>query len=181
MSGDGQAGEELADGRIEPALFRQVMASFATGVTVVTTAQAGEIHGMTANAFMSGSLEPPLCVVSVAKRARMHGHLLASRRFGISFLSEGQEQLSNHFAGRPVPGLRPEFATLGEAPVLAKAAGWLAADLHATPDCGDHTLFIGRIRQLRASHLRPLLYVAGHYASLGRGQPRATEEPPEFW
>ena len=60
---------------------------------------------MTANAFMSGSLEPPLCVVSVAKRAHMHGHLGAAGRFSVNILAAGQEDFATHFAGRPVPGL----------------------------------------------------------------------------
>ena len=66
---------------IDPALFRRVMGSFATGVTVILAEVKGETRGMTANAFMSGSLEPPLCIVSVAKRAHMHAHLAAAERF----------------------------------------------------------------------------------------------------
>ena len=57
------------DGAVTETVFRRVMASFVTGVTVITTQVRGEIRGMTANAFRSGSLEPPLCVVSVGKKA----------------------------------------------------------------------------------------------------------------
>ncbi|MBV9702458.1 MAG: flavin reductase family protein, partial [Methylobacteriaceae bacterium] len=67
--------------RIDLALFRKVMGSFPTGVTVITTQAGGAPRGMTANAFMSGSLDPPLCVVCVAKRAHMHGYLLQTGRF----------------------------------------------------------------------------------------------------
>jgi len=79
---------------IDPTLFRRAMSSFATGITVITTEVRGEIRGMTANAFMSGSLEPPLCIVSVGKRARMHGMLIAAGNFGVSILAQGQEKLS---------------------------------------------------------------------------------------
>jgi flavin reductase (DIM6/NTAB) family NADH-FMN oxidoreductase RutF len=78
--------------QVDPDLFRRVMGCFATGVAVITTAVAGDIHGMTANAFMSASLSPPLCVVSIGTTARMHGHVCATGHYGVSFLSEAQQQ-----------------------------------------------------------------------------------------
>src|SRR5690348_11140779 len=89
---------------IDLALLRRVMGSFATGVTVIVAEADGDIRGMTANAFMSGSLEPPLCVVSIAKRAHMHGHIAAAGRFSVNILSVAQEELALHFAGRPTGG-----------------------------------------------------------------------------
>src|SRR5271156_6625102 len=80
------AAPSAPDGAATEALFRRVMASFVTGVTVITTQLRGEIRGMTANAFMSGSLDPPLCVISVALKARMHAFLLEADHFGISIL-----------------------------------------------------------------------------------------------
>src|SRR4051812_38865036 len=85
---------------VPPALFRKVMSRFATGVTVITTDVGGEVFGMTANAFMAGSLTPPLCVISIARSAKMHARLVESRRFGVSFLAEPQAPLAQHFAGR---------------------------------------------------------------------------------
>jgi flavin reductase (DIM6/NTAB) family NADH-FMN oxidoreductase RutF len=85
------------------------MSRFATGVTVITVREGDHVRGMTANAFMSGSLEPPLLVVSVAKRARMHACLLAAERFGVNILAEKQEEVSEHFAGRLNPGFSPAF------------------------------------------------------------------------
>ncbi|MCP4384248.1 MAG: flavin reductase family protein [Hyphomicrobiales bacterium] len=84
---------------IDPAHFRRVMSRFATGVTVITVAADGEPQGMTANAFMSGSLDPPLGVVSVARRARMHGYLSNATRFAVNILAAEQTDLANHFAG----------------------------------------------------------------------------------
>ena len=60
------------DDTFDPRLFRRTMGGFATGVTVITVDVNGTTHAMTANAFMSGSLQPPLCVISIAKRAHTH-------------------------------------------------------------------------------------------------------------
>jgi flavin reductase (DIM6/NTAB) family NADH-FMN oxidoreductase RutF len=166
---------------IDRALFRRVMSSFATGVTVITTQAHGEIRGMTANAFMSGSLEPPLCVVSIGKRARMHPHLVSAGHFGVSILAKDQERLSQHFAGGPVADRAPEFVQAGRTPILAEAAATIAADVIAEHDCGDHTLFIGHIRHLQAYARAPLVVHEGHYASLTYSQERMPEWVGDFW
>ncbi len=78
--------------------FRKAMGAFATGVTIITVDQDGdgEIHGMTANAFTSVSLDPPLILVCVDQRARTHAHLHARKRFGINVLSSGQRAISEY-------------------------------------------------------------------------------------
>jgi flavin reductase (DIM6/NTAB) family NADH-FMN oxidoreductase RutF len=168
-------------GTIEPALFRKVMSAFATGVTVISTEVKGEIRGMTANAFMSGSLEPPLCVVSVGKRARLHPCLVEAGFFGVSILAKDQEKLSSHFSGGPVADLAPQFTRVGRAPLLSHAAATIAADVVARHDCGDHTLFVGHIVHL-AAHTRPPLVVhEGRYASLSYSHERAPEWVADFW
>lgn len=166
---------------IDRALFRQVMGSFATGVTIITTEGGGEIRGMTANAFMSGSLDPPLCVVSIGKRARMHPHLVAAGHFGVSILAKDQEKLSQHFSGGPVADIAPEFVHVGRTPVLAEAAATIATDVAAQHDCGDHTLFIGHILHLQAHARAPLIVHEGHYASLIYSKERAPEWVGDFW
>ena len=108
------------DGAVTEDLFRRVMASFVTGVTVITTQVRGEVRGMTANAFMSGSLEPPLCVISVGMKARMHAFLLEAGHFGVNILSRGQEPLIGHFAGRPVEGIDPIYRYEADTPVFAR-------------------------------------------------------------
>src|ERR1700694_1724072 len=108
---------------IDPAHFRRVMGSFATGVTVILAEVRGETRGMTANAFMSGSLDPPLCVVSIAKRAHMHGHLAAAQRFSVNVLAAGQEDFATHFAGRRILGAEPALSLRGGGPALAGAGG----------------------------------------------------------
>src|ERR1700677_4478907 len=81
--------------------FRDALGTFATGVTIVSTRLDDLVHGMTANGFMSVSLEPALIVVSIASGARMHDILLRAGRYGVSVLSREQEAVSRHFAGRP--------------------------------------------------------------------------------
>ena len=85
----------------DPALaFRRTLGMFATGVTVLTTRVGEQVHGMTANAFMSVSLQPPLVLVSIDRRARMGALLHQGTRFGVSVLEARQTGLSDRFAGR---------------------------------------------------------------------------------
>ena len=165
---------------IEPRLFRRVMGRFASGVTVITAQNGSEVRGMTASAFMSGSLEPPLCVVAVAKRAHMHTLLMQSDRFGVNILAEDQEILSIHVAGRRVPGLSPDFDYVDRVPLLADPCARMAAEIVARHDCGDHTLFIGRILHLEADDRPPLAYHAGRYAGLVYNEDEVGTIP-EFW
>ena len=163
-------------------LFRQVMGRFATGVTVVTTSVAGDIFGMTANAFMAGSLEPLLCVVSIGRSTQMHSRLQAAGHYGVSFLSQEQQHFAAHFAGRPLEKLTPAFDLCGRTPVLKRAVATITADIVETTSCGDHTLFIGRITSMSAADAaRPLLFYAGRYAQIDWRNPIENVEPPEFW
>lgn len=165
---------------VDPDHFRQVMGRFATGVTVIAARVGEKTRGMTANAFMSGSLNPPLCVVSVAKRARMHDHLASAGAFSVNILAAGQEPVATHFAGRPVAGLDVTFGELDGCPTIAGASATIAAVVEATHDCGDHTIFIGHIGAMVADKQPPLLYHAGRFAALVPLR-EAAPELPEFW
>ena len=106
---------------IDPREFRNALGRFASGVTVVTTELDGQIYGMTANAFISVSLDPPLVLVSVDKRATLNKMLPVSKRYGVNILAQDQQDLSDHFARRPVEGLKLAFTTAPEnywAPLL---------------------------------------------------------------
>ena len=120
------------DGAVTDEHFRRVMASFVTGVTVVTTQVRGEVRGMTANAFMSGSLDPPLCVISVGMKARMHAFLLEAGHFGVNILARGQEPLINHFAGRPSENVDVKYEYAGDTPLFAEANATIAATVDRT-------------------------------------------------
>jgi len=169
------------DGAVTPELFRRVMASFVTGVTVITTQAGGEIRGMTANAFMSGSLDPPLCVVAVGLTARMHAFLVEAGHFGVNILARGQESLIGHFAGRPVEGVDLKFEYAGSTPLFVQAHSTIAAKVIARHACGDHSLFIGEIFAMRHSDgAAPVVLHIGRLASLLRHeQPLAPTL--DFW
>jgi len=171
-----------ADGAVTHELFRRVMASFVTGVTVVTTELRGEVRGMTANAFMSGSLDPPLCVISVGLKARMHDVLKEAGHFGVNILARGQEKLIGHFSGRPVEGLNPEFEYAGTTPLLAEANATIAATIVAQYPCGDHSLFVGHIFALRLTDGRiPIVLHVGRLASILHSHEQTIWPTLEFW
>ena len=169
------------DDAVTNQLFRQVMGRFATGVTVITTLVDDQVYGMTANAFMAGSLEPMLCVISINRSAHMHGRLLRSKQFGVSLLSEWQQHLSAHFGGRRVDKFRPEFRFLDTTPVLSGAIASMAAVVLNTAECGDHTLLIGRLTHMETAPGRPLLFYGGRYARVDSSNSTESLAPPEFW
>jgi flavin reductase (DIM6/NTAB) family NADH-FMN oxidoreductase RutF len=180
-SSDSRTGMEINNktAPVDPQLFRRVMGRFATGVTVITAAAGGKTHGMTANAFMSGSLEPPLCVVSVAKRARMHAFMTTSEHFAVNILAEGQEQVADYFARKSKSETGTDFATIDGVPVLAEASARILAEMVASHDCGDHTLFIGHIRSMSTDDRPPLVF---HAARFGAFEPHGPEgSVPDIW
>jgi flavin reductase (DIM6/NTAB) family NADH-FMN oxidoreductase RutF len=162
-------------------LFRHVMGRFATGVTVVTTADANQVYGMTANAFMAGSLEPMLCVISINHTAQMLQRLQRAGHFGVSFLSEWQQHLSAHFAGQRLANVGPEFTYRGSTPVIARALAAITATIVDTAACGDHTLFVGRVDHMETAAGKPLLFYAGRYARVDFSNSIEEAPPPEFW
>jgi flavin reductase (DIM6/NTAB) family NADH-FMN oxidoreductase RutF len=164
-------------------VFRAALGRFATGVIVLTTGPRRKPHAMTANAFMSGSLAPPLVVVSVGRKARMHARLAAARRFGVSILDQAQEPASRHFAGQTVAGFASAFAKLDGVPVLAQAAVVIAARIKHRYGCGDHTLYVGEVQKLAVTDpAAPLLFDAGKYAMLQVSpEPEGAEPYPSFF
>jgi flavin reductase (DIM6/NTAB) family NADH-FMN oxidoreductase RutF len=163
-------------------VFRAALGRFATGVIVLSTGPRPTPHAMTANAFMSGSLEPPLVVVSVGKKARMHRRLVTARRFGISILDQAQEPASRHFAGQPVTGFTPAFGEVAGVPVLADAAVAMAARIKHRYGCGDHTLYVGEVERLVVSAAAPpLLYYAGRYATVEAAREAPGQTYPSFF
>lgn len=166
-----------------PREFRDAMGQFATGVVVISTEDAGQAHAMTANAFMSGSLAPPLVIVSVADTARMHGRIRRAGVFAVSVLAQSQQAVSAHFAGKPSPDHCPAFERLGELPVVAGAPVQLAAVLRHDHACGDHTLFVGEVLALRhaGAGRAPLLFHGGRYGRMAPADWSESAMPEGFW
>ena len=135
----------------DPAIaFRRTLGMFATGVTVITTQVGDQVHGMTANAFMSVSLEPPLVVISVDRRAKMHPLLHEGRHYGINVLADDQQALSDRFAGRRSDAVEePSFVRVRETPVVEGALAHLVARVVRSYWGGDHSLFLGRVEYAR--------------------------------
>jgi flavin reductase (DIM6/NTAB) family NADH-FMN oxidoreductase RutF len=147
--------------------FRRALGRFASGITVVTTYHEGHAHGMTANGFMSVSLDPPLVVVSLANTCRLHSLLPSSGRYGVSVLSESQEPLSRHFAAQ---GTRMtdeiQFAWHDEIPLLEGALTHLVCKVVDSHPAGDHTLYVGRVEHLEYANGAPLVFYTGEYGRL---------------
>ena len=146
---------EQAGETIDPALLRSVCGTFATGVTVVTVGGLTP-HAMTANSFTTVSLDPPLVLVCVGRDALMHEALETTDRFAVSVLAADQEPVARYYADRRRP-LGPEQfratawlpGTCTDAQLLAGAAAHLECELWKTYDGGDHTIFLGRLLNLR--------------------------------
>jgi flavin reductase (DIM6/NTAB) family NADH-FMN oxidoreductase RutF len=153
--------------------LRQALSRFATGVTVVTVKGNGRLHGMTANAFCSVSLDPPLVLVSIDHKARSYGLLSQAGRYVINVLAESQAAVADRFAGRG-PGSQDDFAGLAVwsgktgVPVLADALAALECQLERVIDIADHGLFVGRVVALHlgSAAARPLLYYRRRYRRL---------------
>jgi flavin reductase (DIM6/NTAB) family NADH-FMN oxidoreductase RutF len=153
----------------DPAIaLRQTLGMFATGVTVITTTTGDQVHGMTANAFMSVSLEPPLVLISVDRRTKMCSMLHHDQRFGVSVLAADQHALSDRFAGRVADDApEPGFAIVHDTPLVEGAAARFVARVARSYWGGDHSLFLGKVEYAhREPDARPLLFHGGQYRRL---------------
>ena len=150
----------------DPHQFRCALGRFASGVTVVTARYQDQTHGMTANAFVSVSLDPPLVLVSLDNRSYMHRILPNVGHYGVSVLAEEQERLSNHFAGRTSEGIHIRFLTRNGIPLLEGAVAYFVVRVMDAHPAGDHTLYIGHVEHFESRDERPLLFYAGRYQNL---------------
>jgi flavin reductase (DIM6/NTAB) family NADH-FMN oxidoreductase RutF len=166
----------------DPAIaFRRTLGMFATGVTIITTRSGEQVHGMTANAFMSVSLRPPLVLVSVDRRARMSNLLHAGTTFGVNVLEAGQARLSDHFAGRAGEGAtEPTFELVHDTPLVEGALAHLVARVVRSYWGGDHSLFLGQVEYARYGDGEPLLFHGGRYERLVRDPRVFSLLPPEL-
>ena len=148
---------------MEDRLFRTAMGKFATGVTVITTKVGENVHGMTANAFMSVSLNPKLVLISIGEKANMNQLIKESGKFAVSVLNESQQDLSAYFAGQIKEERKVKFDTFNEMPVIKDALVNLTCNVHESVIAGDHTLYIGEVTDLRVEDGEPLGFFEGKY------------------
>ncbi|MEK4029766.1 MULTISPECIES: flavin reductase family protein [Bacillaceae] len=148
--------------------FRNAMGKFATGVTVITTLLEGEAHGMTANAFMSVSLNPKLVLISIGEKAKMLDKINESGKFAVNILSDDQKELSMHFAGQTKEEREIEFDWVNELPVIKNALANIVCKVHSKQIAGDHTLFIGEVTDIVTSEGAPLAFYEGKYSEVNQ-------------
>ena len=153
------------------ATFREVMAGVATPVSVVTSMGDGLPHGTTVSAFASLSMEPPMVLVSLDRGSDLLALVQETRRFGVNVLGADQSSLALAFARKggtgKFNGVRWE-ADHG-LPRLPGAPGWLACEVSALVEGGDHVVALGTVVAAEATGGRPLTYhgrVFGTHAAL---------------
>jgi flavin reductase (DIM6/NTAB) family NADH-FMN oxidoreductase RutF len=160
---------------VAPAEFRAALGRFASGITIMSTLQAGVAHAMTANAFTSLSLDPPLVLVCVDKGVRMHAAVQECGYWAVSVLAADQQPIADRFA-RSGRDLYTQFDGIGTTagpktgcPVIEGALSWLECRTWATYDGGDHTIVVGEVLSLgvpEANDHAALIYYAGAYREL---------------
>lgn len=150
--------------------FRDALGCFPTGVTVVTAVgPRREVIGITANSFSSVSLDPPMVLFSLNRRANSLPAFLATRHFAVNVLREGQEELSNQFAralGEKWQGV--DYITWDSGcPILKGALASFECEIRHTYEGGDHVIFVGEVLKIVAEPKgKPLLYFRGKYRTL---------------
>ena len=157
---------------VTPDEFRAALGRFASGVTVITVETAhGDVHGMTASAFCSVSLRPPLVLVCIDHLAETYLHIRERRQFGVSVLKEEQEALSEFFADPERNhdaayrlGIQYRRMQSGT-PVLENALANLDCSVVHDYAGGDHTIFVAEVREVIVAEGAPLLYFRGRYGA----------------
>lgn len=153
--------------------YRNVMAQLVTGVTIITVESEDTLHGMTANAVTSLSLEPRLVLICVDKRADSHDLIVRAKKFAINILSREQSHLSDQFAKKD--GLSshsidavPHFLSAFGNPILSECLAYLDCRVANEYAGGDHTILIGEVREAQIlNNEAPLIFHRGRYLQCG--------------
>lgn len=143
--------------------LRNCMGRFATGVTVVTCYTEGGYHGLTVNSFTSVSLDPPLVLVSVDRKTKALEHL-KDNAFTVNILTDQQQDVAMHFAGRPQE--KPTFKWVeGEhAPYIEGSLAYIECVPWKAYDGGDHVLYLGEVKNFEYNEGAALTYFAGQFS-----------------
>jgi len=154
---------------IDPRKLRNVAGGFATGITVVSVeTNDKQIKGMTANSFLSVSLDPPLVLFSVQNEGTFLDHCHIGTSIGISILGDHQKFVSEQFAGLNSEDQAIEFIQKGNCKIILDSLGWYQTNIKEMITVGDHRLIICNILDLDRNELAsPLLYYSG-YKNIGK-------------
>lgn len=150
--------------------FRQALAHFACGVTVVAVRGPGGPVGLTATSFTSTSLEPPLVLVCISRSARIHETMVGGEHFGVSILEEGQSWIAAQCAGpteERFKGVPLDTQTCDGVPIIDGAHASVVCRRYAAHEAGDHTILLGEVLQCRVREGRPLIHYRRAFGSFG--------------
>ena len=155
--------------------FRHTLGHFASGVTIITVCDRdGKPTGLTASAFTSVSLDPPLILVCVDHKSQSYPALVAGKMFAVNILAHDQEHLSRRFATTKIEnkfdGVSFALSSMG-LPLLESALAHLECATVNVHLEGDHSIFVGRVERARAGAGHPLLYFRGRYDRLSGPTP----------
>ncbi|HEY9085034.1 MAG TPA: flavin reductase family protein [Candidatus Tyrphobacter sp.] len=155
--------------RVDAEAYRLAMRRTAASVAVITAAHEGRIHGMTATAMTSVSVEPPTLLVVVNRTTRTHPFIRKSGRFAVNVLAMGQEEIARRFAA----GVENQFEGIAydlhaaEVPIIAGSVAAFVCIATDAFDVATHTIFIGEVEEAQHTDLPPLLYYDGRFIDLG--------------
>ncbi len=157
---------------VSPDDFRGALGSWAAGVTIVTTKQDDLLYGITVSSFSSLSVDPLLILVCIAKSNKLADMVVETKKFAVSILAEGQDEISGAFSksGRePVTEFEGVTTITAETgcPIINGSIAYLDCELHEAVDGGDHIIAIGKV--LAASFdptVKPLMYFRRGYRTV---------------
>jgi len=148
------------------------MRAWTSGVTIVTASHGGERHGMTVSSFTSIALEPPLIIISLQTVSRTHELVTKSNAFAVTILADGQQEISDRFAGRlgetedRLAELETETLVSG-APFIRGGLAYLDCRVSQAIAVGTNTLFLAEVVAARGSgEGKPLVYHDRNYQKL---------------
>jgi styrene monooxygenase reductase component len=150
--------------------YRQNVGLFATGVAVISCTDPEvdisdfdyTVHGATVNSFTSVSLNPPTVMVSL-NAGRAHEFISNHHHFGASVLTEAQQNVSNHFAGKRDPDLTPQFVVRHRVSTLVDCLAWFECEVTLRMEVADHTIFVARVLKCGGNQGSPLMFFGSKY------------------
>lgn len=158
-----------ANSVVNAAAFRDALAQFASGVTVVSAVGTdGRDEGMTVSAFASLSLTPPLVLACIDLTATVLPHLRAASHFGVSVLAAGQQAISARFAEHGIDRFAgvPRTRAPEGVPLIDGAVAHLVCRRVAEHPGGDHVILVGEVLRAEAHGGEPLIYALRKYARI---------------
>ncbi|MFI6956602.1 flavin reductase family protein [Nocardia sp. NPDC050408] len=161
--------------------FREAVAHFCSGITVLTATVDGAPVGMTCQSFFSLSIDPMLVAFSVAKTSTTYPVIRAAGRCCVNVLAHDQAGVSRQFARSGTDkwsGIRWDHSRHLDNPVIDGVLAWFDCEIETEYEGGDHLIILGKVRGLGArSEARPLLYYRSAYAHLEHGTGERATSP----